>query len=203
MHRRQTRQSIVDPLKTTPLLALLLLANAALADDLAVFGRDEFYPAGAAPALGSGDRLAFFNAYSADVAARRPLETTMALVNPPSWGKTVSAGTLGSVSFHPEFTGGFVCHLSLDGLAPAHRYILTLNGNPQRAGNALLPSPVPGNEAEKYYDFLFITTDARGHFDGGLGVFLKPGAYDVRCYVKDASDFKIVLYRDFFPFSVR
>jgi hypothetical protein len=36
-----------------------------------------------------------------------------------------------------------------------------------------------------------------------LGVFLKPGGYDVRCYVKDTADFKIVLYRDFFRFEVK
>jgi len=193
----------VHPVKITPLLVFLVLAAAAPAEDLAVFGREEFYPAGKAGGPGDRERHAFFRAYSDDVAAHRPLETTMDLVNPPSWGKTVSAGTRGFISFHPAFAGGFVCRLLLDGLAPGHRYILTLNGNPQRAGNALLPSSVPGNEAEKYYDFLFITTDAKGHFDGGFGVFLRPGAYDVRYYVKDASDFKIVLYRDFFPFTVR
>jgi len=35
------------------------------------------------------------------------------------------------------------------------------------------------------------------------GVALPPGPYDVRFYVKDTSDFKIVLYHDFFPFGVQ
>ena len=195
---------MANPMKQTPLLLLLLLAaTPAMADEVAVFGKEDHYVVGLGPGPSEPVHRAFYEAYSADVAAKRSLETTMDLVNPPSWGKTVSATTHGQIRFHPTFTGGFACRLALDGLAPNHRYILTLNGNPQRAGNNLLPSPVPGNEAEKYYDFLFIATDGAGHFDEGLGIYLKPGAYDVRCYVKDADDFKIVLYRDFFPFEVR
>ena len=36
-----------------------------------------------------------------------------------------------------------------------------------------------------------------------LGIYLKPGSYKARCYVKDAGDFKIVLYHDYFAFEVR
>lgn len=92
--------------------------------------------------------------------------------------------------------------MQLHDLRPNHAYILTLNGNPEKAGNTLLPTPVPGNEREKCHDFLDFETDAAGRYDGELGVFLRPGAYDARIYVKDTADFKIVLYRDFFKFTV-
>ncbi len=115
----------------------------------------------------------------------------------------MSAQTRGRIQFHPAFAGGFACHLSLENLLPDHDYILTLNGNPMKAGNGLLPTQVAGAPNERYYDFLIIRTDARGRYDASLGVFLKAGSYDVRCYVKDTADFKIVLYRDFFRFEVR
>jgi hypothetical protein len=190
---------------TKPLLALLLLAQPLAAQQIAVFGEHDFYELDSGFALSGPkepDRAAFFAAFKADLARHAPFESAMDLVSPPAWGKTVGPGTRGTLRFHPAFGRGFCCRLSLENLLPDHAYILTLNGNPSRAGNGLLPSPVPGNEKERYYDFLVVRTDARGAYDAALGVFLKPGDYDVRCYVKDASDFKIVLYRDFFPFRV-
>jgi hypothetical protein len=148
------------------------------------------------------ERLAFLEAFKADLSGAKPYERSLELVSPPAWGKTVSADTGGVIGFHPSFAGGFSCHVALKHLTPNHDYILTLNGNPSRSGNSLLLSPVPGNEAERYYDFLIIKTDARGNYDASLGIFLKPARYDVRWYVKDTADFKIVLYRDFFEFQV-
>jgi hypothetical protein len=172
---------------------------------LAVFGESAYTPLGAGadsfhptePA-----QVAFLRDYGADRAREAPYENALDLVNPPDWGKTLGPQTHGRLQFHPVFPGGFACRISLENLAPRHTYILTLNGNPARDGNNLLATPVPGNEKERYYDFLVVRTDSRGAFDGRLGVFLRPGAYDVRCYVKDTADFKIVLYRDFFRFSV-
>jgi hypothetical protein len=187
-------------------LFLVLTGGFASASDLAVFGETSVYPVDAKPAVAGptdAGRTAFFEAYKADTDARSPLEKTLNLVSPPEWGKTVGPATRGTLAFHPSFPGGFACRISLESLLPEHAYILTLNGNPAKAGNNLLGSSVPGNAEEKYYDFLIIRTDAHGHYDSGLGVFLKPGNYDVRCYVKDTSDFKIVLYRDFFEFVVR
>lgn len=193
-------------MRILPLLPFLLICEPLLADQVVVFGEKDFYVVDASPAPAGpkeGDRIPFFDAAKADMARHSPLEKAMDLVNPPSWGKTVSAATHGRIQFHPSFAGGFLCHLTLDGLLPGHGYILTLNGNPAKAGNGLLVSSVPGNEQEKYYDFLIITSDPSGHYDADLGVFLKAGKYDVRCYVKDAGDFKIVLYRDFFEFEVK
>jgi hypothetical protein len=184
-------------------VSLLLGAAGVYADPIAVFGEKDFFALGGPAVPVGADRLAFFEGYKSDMKRQAPLEGALDLVNPPDWGKTVSPGTSGTIRFHASFAGGFVCHLDLENLLPEHAYILTLNGNPSRAGNALLPSLVPGNPQERYYDFLIVRTDARGRYDEDLGIFLRPGAYDVRCYVKDTADFKIVLYRDFFSFEVR
>lgn len=193
-------------IQTQILLVLSLLSGGGMqAGQIVVFGEKDFYvlDANRAPA-GPKDpgQRAFFSAFRGDLAQGASLEKALDLVSPPAWGKTVSAGTRGRLRYHPSFPGGFACHLTLEGLLPDHDYILTLNGNPARAGNGLLLSPVPGNEAERYYDFLFIRTDAHGGYDEALGISLKQGKYDVRCYVKDTADFKIVLYRDFFEFRV-
>ena len=193
--------------RLTLLLALPLLTpgNGLFAGEIVVFGERDFYVIDASPVPAGpreADRAAFFEGFKADLARPAPLERALDLVNPPEWGKTVSAQTRGRIRFHPSFPGGFACHLALDNLLPDHDYILTLNGNPQRAGNGLLASPVPGNPQERYYDFLVVRTDGHGRYNASLGVFLRPGSYDVRFYVKDTGDFKIVLYRDFFKFEV-
>jgi hypothetical protein len=188
------------------IIPLLLLGGGLFAGQVVVFGEKDFYvldSASVREAPREAGRLAFLEAFKADTNGKAPLENALDLINPPAWGKTVSAQTRGRIQFHPAFPGGFACRISLENLLPDHDYILTLNGNPEKAGNSLLPSPVPGNEKERYYDFLIIKTDAHGHYDAGLGVFLAAGSYDVRCYVKDTGDFKIVLYRDFFKFEVR
>jgi hypothetical protein len=191
----------------------LLLLGVALAmgavgwaEEIAVFAKNEIV-VGVTQASGAipddADKRAFLERFRASVRAMTPFEATLPLVNPAEWGKTISATTRGEVRYHKEFARGFVCRLSLENLLPDHRYILTLNGNPQKRGNALLPEVVPGIPDERYYDFLFIQTDARGRYDSTLGIHLQPSAYDVRIYVKDADDFKIVLYRDFFDFTVK
>jgi len=194
------------PLKLLLTIPLLLVGAGLHAGESVVFGEKEAYAidSGSAQAIPKdAGRLAFLESFRADVARKAPLERALDLVNPPEWGKTVSAQTRGTIQFHPAFPGGLACRISLENLQPEHDYILTLNGNPARAGNSLLASPVPGNEKERYYDFLIVRTDARGHYDSGLGVYLTPGSYDVRCYVKDTADFKIVLYHDYFPFEVK
>lgn len=193
-------------MKKLLLIPLLFTGGSLFAGQIVVFGEKDFYVLDSRPSQArpqGADRLAFFEAFKADVDRREPLKDALDLVNPPQWGKTVSAETRGRIQFRPSFPGGFACRIALENLLPDHDYILTLNGNPAKAGNGLLVSKVPGNEQERYYDFLIVRTDARGHYDASLGVFLSPGSYDVRCYVKDTGDFKIVLYRDFFKFEVR
>lgn len=174
------------------------------ASDIAIYARGEAYVLGAtAPDLDRPDGRAFWRTFKAAVAEAAAWPGELPLINPPAWGKTLSAETQGMIQFRRSFPGGFFGHLSLCGLAPQTLYILTFNGNPELAGNALLPTPVPGLADERYYDFAFVETDANGDYDATLGVKLAPGDYAVRLYVKDTSDFKIVLYRDYFPFTVK
>jgi hypothetical protein len=192
-------------MKKLLILSFLLLGRTLLADSIVVYSGKEHFPVqpnGGNHAPQDPDRAAFLDDYAADLGRAGALENAMDLVNPPAWGKTVRPVTHGKIQFHPSFRRGFVCRLTLENLLADHAYILTLNGNPAKPGNSLLSTPVPGNEQERYYDFLTITTDARGSYDANLGIYLKPGDYDVRCYVKDTADFKIVLYRDFFDFTV-
>jgi hypothetical protein len=150
---------------------------------------------------GASEKAVFLSAIRADAASPRPFEKPLELSDLPQWGRKIPGAT-GTIQFHESFLGGFVVRVALEGLAPDHPYVLTLNGNPERAGNNLLTDPVPGNERERYLDFITITADSNGHYRAFFGIRLPAGRYDVRFYVKDTSDFKIVLYRDFFKFSV-
>ena len=147
------------------------------------------------------EKAVFLFALKADQATGPAFETSLDLSDLPQWGRKVP-GAGGTIQFHKSFRGGFVVRVALAGLTPGHRYILTLNGNPERAGNDNLVDPVPGNEKEKYFDFLTVTTDPYGRYHAVFGIRLPSGPYDVRFYVKDMDDFKIVLYRDFFKFTV-
>lgn len=178
-------------------------AGAAPARSVIVFGRcDSIVLPAAAPLQQSQAKTAFFDAFKADLGHPSAFAAPLALVDFPQWGRLVR-GASGGILFHPSFRGGFVVRVALEGLVPDHPYILTLNGNPERAGNASLVDPVPGNEREKYFDFQTVTTDARGTYQATFGIALPAGPYDVRFYVKDPADFKIVLYHDFFRFGVK
>ena len=180
------------------------LASGLFAQQVVVLGHNDFRSAGSKDSAQPADppKAAFLEAAQHAFAGGAPFDAVLPLINPPAWGRVVSPETGGAVAIRRSFEGGFVFHLGLSHLLPGHRYILTLNGNPQRAGNGYLPDPVPGNEKERYYDFFIATTDAGGSYAGDFGVFLHPGDYDIRFYVKDTADFKIVLYHDFFPIKV-
>jgi len=191
-------------MKSRILSAALLFTPALFANDIVVFAKGQFTILDSAtPAAAPNDpgQTRFLAGFQADVAHPAPFAPPFKLIAPPEWGKTVP-GAAGSLVFHDKFRGGFLVRVSLDKLAPKHRYILTLNGNPKLAGNERLVDLVPGMETERYFDFLTITTDADGHFAATFGIALVPGPYDVRFYVKDTADFKIVLYHDYFKFTV-
>jgi hypothetical protein len=187
------------------LLIACLLSSAVLsARDIAVFSKGDTLAldSGKVPSgPGAPEKAAFLSEFRGDVACPRPFGTPLELTDLPQWGRKI-AGAAGSIQFHESFRGGFVVRVALEGLAPRHPYILTLNGNPERDGNGLLAEPVPGNEKERYLDFITVTTDSNGRTRSTFGIRLPAGRYDVRFYVKDTSDFKIVLFRDFFKFSV-
>lgn len=147
-------------------------------------------------------KAAFLAACHADL-SRPAVFAKLPLVSPPEWGKTV-AGAVGKIEFHDSFRGGFFVRVLLEGLSPKHGYILTLNGKPGLAGNEKLVDLVPGmeKEQERYFDFMHVKTDEHGRYEATFGIALPAGPYDVRFYVKDTADFKIVLYHDYFKFKV-
>lgn len=185
-------------------LAGLLLGSGLFAQQIAVFAKGEFIVLDSGtPAPGPKDpaKAAFLAAYQADLARPAGFVAPLPLSAPPEWGRTVP-GAAGTIRFHGSFHGGFVVRVALEGLVPGHKYILCLNGNPALAGNDLLVDAVPHNEKERYYDFLTATTDAAGRYQATFGIALPASPYDVRFYVKDTGDFKIVLYHDYFKFTV-
>jgi hypothetical protein len=188
------------------LLAVILLVGPLLrAESFIVYAKGAVtqLDAGAKlPKPADPGRAAFLSAFEADLAQPQAFPPPIPLADFPQYGRNV-AGAGGQIQFHESFPGGFVVKVALHGLPTSHRFILTLNGNPERAGNNQLPETVPGNAREKYFDFQTITTDGAGRFEATYAVALPAGPYDLRFYVKDTADFKIVLYHDFFRFTVR
>lgn len=186
------------------LAALFALGQPALADQIVVFAKGETLTLNSGsptPAPKEPARVTFLQGVKADLAHPAAFAKPFALIAPPAWGKTVP-GASGKIEFHKKFAGGFFVRVNLDGLAPDHRYILTLNGNPKLAGNDRLADAVPGMATERYFDFQTITADTQGRYGATFAIALPAGPYDVRFYVKDTTDFKIVLYHDYFKFTV-
>lgn len=147
--------------------------------------------------------LNFMHSVRLSYGKKSELLTERLLVNPPaSWGKILHDSCSGRINHYRQFPNGFYAEISLFHLQPLHTYVLTLNGRPDLEGNQLLPTPVPGNEAEHFYDLISIQTDAEGNFQGTIAALLPPGDYHTRFYVKDTIDWKIILYHDYFPFKV-
>lgn len=191
-------------MKNILLLAGLLLAGSLSGSQIVVFAKGDVLAlaSGATPAAPKDPaKAAFLATCQAEFAHPAAAVAEYKLSAPPEWGKTI-AGAGGVIGYHEAFRGGFFVKIGLAGLAPNHRYILTLNGNPMRVGNDRMPDPVPGNPKERYLDFLTLTTGADGSYQATFGIALPAGPYDVRFYVKDTADFKIVLFRDFFKFTV-
>jgi hypothetical protein len=184
------------------ILAALQLGSVVPAQHVIVFGKgDSAIVQPSMPSPQAPAKAAFLRAFTADLEHPAEFAAPIDLTAFPQWGRLVP-GASGGIQFHRSFRGGLVVRVSVEGLLPAHRYILTLNGNPELAGNANLTDPVPGNERERYFDFQTVTTDVHGSYLATFAITLPQGPYDVRFYVKDTADFKIVLYHDFFPFGV-
>jgi len=186
------------------LIGFLFLGSALHATSIIVYAKGEsaMLDAIAAPGMPADPaKAALRAAFMADMMHPAPFLDAIKLTSFPEWGRDVP-GAGGMIQFHESFAGGVVLKVALMGLLPSHDYILCLNGNPERAGNDRLVDSVPGNEAEKYFDFQTITTDAMGEYVADFAIALPKGPYDVRFYVKDTDDFKIVLYHDFFKFAV-
>jgi hypothetical protein len=191
-------------MKILLLIASLQLSPALFAEDVVVFAEGDSLVLGAnaaATEVKDPAKASFFAAFKADLPHPSAFAGPDKLSDLPDGGRNVP-GAGGEIKYHRAFHGGLVIGVTLEGLAPNHKYILTLNGNPERAGNDNLVERVSHNEKEKYYDFRTVTTDANGRYRAAFGVVLPAGPYDFRFYVKDTSDFKIILYDDLFQFTV-
>ena len=148
-------------------------------------------------------RAAFLAAFKADLASPSAFEGPGELSIFPEYGRVVP-GSTGDIQWHKSFPGGLVIGVTLQGLVPGHKYILSLNGDPQRAGNGHLMDiyRVSRDSTRRYYDFSTITTDITGSYHATFGIMLPTDRYDVSFYVKETTDFSIVLYHDFFQFTV-
>lgn len=193
-------------LKNLLLFASLSLCLRLAAADIVVFDKGDFRALGISAGGAPRDpaKAAFLSAAQGDFARQAPYDAVFPLINPPAWGRVVSAQTTGSLQIRRSFARGFAFSLDMEHLLPAHTYVLCINGRPQHPGNELLPQSVPGHEAEKYYDFYTVTTDPSGAVHGRFALMLRPGAYNVHFYVKDTSDHKIVLYGlEYFDFTAK
>jgi hypothetical protein len=183
------------------LIACLSFSTALFARDIVVFSKGDSFVLGSGTETADPAKAPFLTAFKADLAQPAAFDGPFQLTDLPQYGRKVP-GASGEIQYHGSFPGGFVVRVKLGGLLPGHRYILTLNGNPQRAGNDQLMEKVSPTTTEKYYDFLTVTTDANGQYEATFAVRLPAGPYDVRFYVKDTTDFKIILYHDFFKFTI-
>ena len=191
----------------TLLLSLSLLAALPLAaENYAVVAKNDCRVLGAGSQAAPQDpaAAAFIAAATEFFESTAPYDAEFPLINPPAWGRVVSAESAGNLHIRRSFARGFVFDVDVEHLLPRHTYVLCINGRPQHPGNELLPESVPGHEAEKYYDFCTVTTDDRGGYHAGYALLLRPGPYNVHFYVKDTSDFKIVLYGlEYFDFAAQ
>jgi hypothetical protein len=191
-------------MKTLFLAVVLFFSGGLSGQTIVVFSKGDtlaLISGAGAGSLESIGKAAYLNAFRDRISRGLNLEMPLELSDLPRWGRKIP-GAGGSIQYRKSFRGGVILRAELAGLSPDHRYILCLNGNPERDGNTRLADPVPGNEKERYFDFITATTGPAGRFSAVFCIRLLPGPYDVRFYVKDTDDFKIVLYRDFFRFDV-
>ena len=119
---------------------------------------------------------------------------------PKSWGKPIS-GSSGKLVFNvdqPEQLNG---KIQVEGLKANHFYTVTLNGKVEDKSNNLLPQTYG---VERYVDITEFMTDSMGNVDSAFfKVFLSSGAYNVKFFIKDRDDWKIVLYNNYFVFYIK
>ncbi len=134
------------------------------------------------------------------------LDTVWLSQAPNTWGKRIP-GSSGMVVLTDESPGAFTGRVQLTGLRASSVYMLTLNGKPPHASNELLRDIVVGGSVvngtpERYMDIRQVSTDAGGAAEVPFTAQLPAGQYHVKFFVKDRSDWRIVLYTDFLSFTV-
>lgn len=117
---------------------------------------------------------------------------------PNSWGKTIPSSS-GKIYYYDKFQEAFSGGIILGGLAPNHGYFLSLHGKPSNPGYDFLPQI--DDKGQRYFDFLQVNTNSVGNVSEKFNVAMKPGDYNVKFFVKDINDWKIVLYNDILIFT--
>jgi hypothetical protein len=118
---------------------------------------------------------------------------------PTSWGKRIQ-GASGTVTYCEKSAGVFTGNVALIGLDPGKTYTLCINGKPGHPSNEWLPDR---RKAGRYYDFAQTPADRTGRIAIPFKVALHAGDYDVKFFVKDSEDSKIVLFNDRLLFRVQ
>ena len=122
---------------------------------------------------------------------------TLELFIPKDFGKQVE-GSSGKVIYCVESSKYFIGEIIIEGLEPSRDYMLTINGKPGQPGNECL-SQRPSNVC--YLDFRQIKTDSVGNCHRPFRRKLEPSDYDVKFFIKDMEDWRIVLYNNFLFFQ--
>ncbi len=195
-------------MKNLLIIAFIFSGYSVYAQKIVVFGKEELCDVTSGsntcvPAI--REKQDFLNIFNVSDFSDTSQVKKMDFITPPmQWGKRVMDSVkYGGFEFYKATDKGFIFNLKVMNMLSNHKYVICLNGNPSLEGNTLLPDPVPGNPAEKYYDFLTIRTNAAGAYQGKIGVYLNKGDYNLRMYIKDQTDHIIVLYHDFFKFKIR
>ena len=133
-------------------------------------------------------------------ASQESMDKKLALLPPPSsWGKNI-AGSSGELSYKDKSKGNLIGKIEIRGLSPDHEYMLTINGILGKSGNDHLPE-IYGTE--RYHDFMKVKTDNKGDISADISLPLAPDKYEVKFFVKDITDWKIVLYNNLLSFIVK
>ena len=132
------------------------------------------------------------------------VEQKVVITPPPKeeWSLPIE-GSSGEVTFFNNSKGYFTGKITVTGLYPNSRYLITLNGKPSHHSNKNFQQRW-GNEG--YVDIMDFTTNAIGSIENlPLEINLPSGEYDVKFLVKETKTgkYKTILFFNFLKFNVR
>jgi len=126
---------------------------------------------------------------------------------PPTWEKSKRKEPIqsGKLLYYDNSPGTLKGEIKLSRLRPNQLYALILQGKREHPSSRYLPQTLKGyrGEEKKYFEFKRVHTDKRGYLKTNFEVNLPAGVYDVKFFVRYGGDGSLVLYNDFFLFTVR
>jgi len=119
---------------------------------------------------------------------------------PKSWGLPIKDSS-GYISYKKVYNDKKMnIKVKILGLLPLHSYVFSINGKHWHKSNNIL-SQRYGNEG--YFDFAQVMTDNEGNCEKYFSLNLPADNYNVKFLVKDPKSWKVVLYNDFFIFTIK